>query len=38
MFGSVNSTDCLLSPAFEVEAEVLSTSVSEAFFIDCITF
>ena len=37
MIGSDNSTDCLLSPAFEVEAEVLSTSASEAFFIDCIS-
>ena len=32
MFGSDNSTDCLLGPAFEAEAEVLSTSALEAFF------
>ena len=31
MFGSDNSADCLLGPAFEVEVEVLSTSASEAF-------
>ena len=30
-------SDCLLGPAFEVEAEVLSTSASEAFFIACIS-
>ena len=29
MFGSDDSTDCLLGLAFEVEAEVLSTSASE---------
>ena len=34
MFGSGNSIDCLLGPAFEVEEEVLSTSASEAFLID----
>ena len=38
MFRSDNSTDCLLVIAFEVEAEVLSTSALEAFFIDCISF
>ena len=29
--------DYLLGPAFEVEAELLSTSALEAFFIDCIS-
>ena len=37
MFGSDNSTDCSLGPVFEVEAEVLCTSTSEAFFKDCIS-
>ena len=37
MFGSDNTTDCLLGPAFEAEAEVLSTSALEAFFINCIS-
>ena len=30
-------SDCLLGPAFEAEAEVLSTSASEAFLIDYIS-
>ena len=28
---------CSLGPAFESDAEVLSTSTSEAFFIDCVS-
>ena len=28
---------CLLGPAFGIEEEVLTTSASEAFFIDCIS-
>ena len=37
MFMSVNSTDCLLGPAFELEVEVLCTSILEPFFIDCVS-
>ena len=39
MFGSDNSTDCLLGPAFEVEVEVLPTSTSKAFVVKlCLGF
>ena len=34
----VVGSGCLLGPAFESEVEVLSTSASEDFFIDYISF